>query len=121
MSHYLRGQTTSIVILSFEGIEWLWEQTRLNAAYWHLFNKEKDTDDLMKLQPVIITRLEKNDLSREFANTKVRIVSLNAIKALWQHVFERNRYYGYKDRDPDYIATSVVQETYMDNYMRLKS
>lgn len=115
------GLKSSIVILSFEGVQWLWNQSRLKPEYWHMFNKERDTDDLMELKPIIRNRLDKSDLGWEFATTKVRLVSENAIRALWEYVFQRNRYYGYSARHPDYIATSIVQQTFVDNYARLKT
>ncbi len=111
------GLRSSLVILSFEGVDWLWKKAADEPRFWKMLDSVNDPVSLLELRPVITTRPEVEDLVNKFAAGKVRLISEGAVKAFWSLIIERNEYFGFRGRRPENIAESV-QRTMMNRFMR---
>lgn len=103
---------SSIVILSYEGLKWLWESSINDPTYWHLFNGLSDPEILMDLNSVIYNKLEDDDISKTSFDNHFRVISENAMKVFWDYVFDRGTYVNMLGHTPQNVA-DFVQSAFM--------
>ena len=108
---------SSIVLLSFEGLSWLWKKAWAEPKYWRCCNIASDTRTLLELRPNLLNSISGDPLAHEFAGTRVRLVSEEAIKSFWSLVLKRRVYHELRDRTPEDIMT-MVRRTLMDLFAR---
>jgi hypothetical protein len=111
---------SSIVLMSYEGLSWLWEQAWLQPKYWRCCNIASDTRALMELHPVILNSIREDPMIHEFAESRVRVVSQKTFVAFREYVLGRKEYHELRARTPEDIAT-MVRRTLMNQFTRRRS
>lgn len=106
---------STVSLVSYEGLYWLWNQAYQDPKYWHLINFNRDVLKLLDLHQVIIKGVDTNDPGVLTSRDKLKVISESVIKSFWKYIVQRDEYDTLGMASPEHWR-ETIQRIYMERF-----
>ncbi len=115
----VRAPRHTVSVVSHEGLVWLWHQIDAEPNYWHMRDPIEDAFNLLTLQPKCFVGGAVPESSSRYIDTPCKLIGLDAFKAYWDLLRDRNVFHGLGGRTPAAVS-ELVQGMFVQEYSRTK-